>query len=166
MARLFASLILLAALSLPATAHAQNRGEIARVQAGQSCSGCNLFQADLSYRELRNLDLSGSRLRQSNLSLVIMDGSRFDGANMSIANLFGARFVGASFRDTDLSDAVLVGTYFNASNLAGANLTGANLSGAYLSDVRGLTQHQLDRACGDADTLLPPGLHIADCRLI
>lgn len=164
MARFFLSILI--ALAVGAPALAQNASEIARVQSGHSCSGCNLFQADLSYRDLRDLDLSGSRLRQSNLSLAIMDGSRFDGANMSIANMFGARFVGASFRNTNLSDAVLVGTYFNASNMAGANLTGANLSGAYLSDVRGLTQRQLDQACGDADTLLPPGLRIADCRLL
>jgi uncharacterized protein YjbI with pentapeptide repeats len=164
MARFFLTILIALAVGTPALA--QNAAQIARVQSGQSCSGCNLFQADLSYHDLRNLDLSGSRLRQANLSLAIMDGGRFDGANLSVANLFGARFVGASFRNVDFTDAVLVGTYFNASNMAGANLTGANLSGAYLRDAHGLTQRQLDRACGDAETLLPPGLRIADCRLL
>jgi hypothetical protein len=51
----------------------------------------------------------------------------------------------------------------------GADLTGAKISitsflGTDLSHVKGLIQAQLDIACGDAKTLLPPGLKIHTCR--
>jgi uncharacterized protein YjbI with pentapeptide repeats len=155
------SLLAIAVLAAPAAA--QNAGEIARVQSGQSCAGCNLFQADLSFREIRGVDLSRSRLRQANLQISIMDRTRFDGANLSVANLFGARFTGASFVSANMEDASIVGAYFGGADLRGANLTGANLSGAELAGAHGLTQSQLNRACGDAATQLPPGLTIPPC---
>lgn len=157
-------LAIAAMISLTSASLAQDAGQIARVQAGQSCAGCNLFQADLSYRDLPGIDVSGSRLRQANLALATMNGARFDNANLSVANLFGGRFTGASFRNADLSQAVLVGTYFGSADLSGANLSGANLSGAEMASVRGLTQAQLNAACGDSSTQLPAGLRITDCR--
>ena len=58
-------------------------------------------------------------------------------------------------------------------NLREANLRGANLQRAFLelaklqgADLRyagGLTQEQLDSACGDAETKLPPGMSIKPC---
>jgi uncharacterized protein YjbI with pentapeptide repeats len=143
---------------------AQDAAQIARVQTGQSCSGCNLFQADLAYRDLPDIDVSGARLRQADLSLATMNRANFDNANMSVANLFGARVTGSSFRNTDLSNAVLVGSYFGSSNLSRADLSGANLSGAEMASVTGLTQTQLNSACGDAATQLPAGLHVSPCQ--
>lgn len=154
----------LAILTLGTAAHAQDASQIARVQSGQSCPGCNLFQADLSYLDLPGIDVSGSRLRQASLALVTMNGARFDNANLSVANLFGGRFTSASFRGADLSRANLVGAYLHSADLTGANLEGANLSGAELGTTRGLTQSQLNRACGDESTELPAGLHIPRCN--
>lgn len=153
-----------AILTLGTTAQAQDAAEIARVQAGQSCPGCNLFQADLSYRDLPDLDLSGSRLRQATLALATMNRTRFDNANLSVANMFGGRFTSASFRHADLTRANLVGAYLHSADMTGARLDGANLSGAELGTARGLTQTQLSTACGDASTELPAGLHIPRCR--
>lgn len=151
------------ALGAFAPAGAQNASEIARVQAGQSCTGCNLFQADLAYRDLPGIDVSRSRLRQANLSLATMNRAHFDRADLSIANLFGARFTGASFRHADLSRVIAVGTYFGGADLSGARLDGAILSGAELETARGLTQAQLNTACGDRYTRLPHGLTIPPC---
>jgi uncharacterized protein YjbI with pentapeptide repeats len=58
----------------------------------------------------------------------------------------------------------LVGGYFSSSNFAGANLANANLSGAELAGARGLTQAQLNKACGDAETTLPRGLTVPTCQ--
>ena len=44
-----------------------------------------------------------------------------------------------------------------------ANLEGANLEGATLIRAKDLTQKQLDEACGDTETKLPPGLSIEQC---
>jgi uncharacterized protein YjbI with pentapeptide repeats len=145
------------------TAFGQNASEIARVQAGQSCVGCNLFQADLAYRDLPGIDVSRSRLRQADLSLATMNHSRFDRADLSVANLFGARFTRASFRHADMRRVVAVGAYFGGADLTGAQLDGANFSGAELEGARGLTQAQLNTACGDVYTQLPPGLTIPRC---
>lgn len=150
-------------LAVP-TAATQNAGEIERAKSGQSCVGCNLFQADMSYSELRNVSFSGARLRQSNMTLATMDGVDFSAANLSIANLYGARFTGASFKGADLTDAILVGGSFDSADFSDANLTNANLSGAEMSKSRGLTQSQLDSACGDAATELPGGLNVQHCR--
>ncbi len=61
-------------------------------------------------------------------------------ANLQSANLQGAKFRG------------LFG-FVPVTNFAGADLTGA----------RGLTQQQLDEACGDEETKLPPDLTIEPC---
>lgn len=156
-----ASTLLLGLAALPAAA--QDAAAIERVKAGQSCPGCDLFQAKLSYQDGQKLNLSGARLRQSDLSLSTYDEVNLSGANLSVANLFGARFNRANFTNTNLQNATAVGTFFGASNLAGADLTGANLSGADLKIARGLTQAQLNTACGDASTKLPSGKTIPRC---
>ncbi|MDJ0922513.1 MAG: pentapeptide repeat-containing protein [Henriciella sp.] len=149
---------------LSATAQAQNADHIATVQSGKSCAACNLFQADLSYRDADHINLASARLRQANLSLATYDDVVFAKSNLSIANLFGARFNRCDFKDADLTDAIAVGTYFGSSDLSGATLAGLNLSGADLTIARGLTQTQLNSACGDTSTKLPKGQTIPSCK--
>lgn len=79
------------------------------------------------------LDLSGARIRRTNLS-----HANLTGANLSNADLTGANLVGA--------------------NLAGAILTGTILRGADLSDVRNLTRDQIAAAVIDDTTILPSNL--------
>ena len=59
----------LLALAAPQSV-AQNASQIASAKSGKSCKDCNLFQADMSYTQLRNVSFAGARLRQSNLSLI------------------------------------------------------------------------------------------------
>lgn len=153
---LFAGLVAPIAMSQDAT-------QIARVQSGQSCAKCNLFQADLSYAEGKKLNLEATRLRQSNLALSTYDDVNLKGADLSVANLFGARFNRTNFSNVNFKRAIAVGTYFGSSNFSGANLTGANFSGADLAIAKGLTQSQLNQACGDASTRLPKGKTIPAC---
>lgn len=153
----------LALFGLAGLATAQNAGEIARVQNGESCPGCNLFQAELSYLDLSDVDVSGARLRQANMQLSTFDHWSFENANLSVANLFGTRFNRADFTNANLQAATLVGAYLGHSTVQGMDLTGANISGADLSDVKGLTQSQLEGACGDPSTKLPSGLSVASC---
>ena len=155
----FAAVLLIA---LPS--EAQSVAEISKVKSGQSCPGCNLFQADFSYQGIRNVDLSGARLRQASMSLSTMNGVNFKGANLSIANLFGGRFTGANFSGANLRSATLVGGYFSGANFSGADLSGANLGGAELQQALGLTQTQLNQACGDQYTKLRAGLTIPRCK--
>ncbi len=161
----------LGAMSLTALAQTPDQNEATRkatadrlVMGEKACSGCDLFQVDLSYQELPGLDISGARLRQADLSLSTFDKSKFAGANMSIVNAFGLRAENADFTKVDLADATLVGGWFAGSDFTGAKLDNANLSGSDFETAKGLTQTQLDTACGDASTKLPKGLKLQACK--
>jgi uncharacterized protein YjbI with pentapeptide repeats len=162
MKRLAIALLISAAVAAPA--FAQNASQIASVKAGRSCPGCNLFQADFDYEDISGKNLSGARIRQSDMSLSTADRANFSRADLSLANMYGIRATGTNFARANLAQAVLVGGYFTGSNFAGANLTGTNISGAEMANARGLTQGQLNSACGDAETTLPRGLRVAACQ--
>jgi uncharacterized protein YjbI with pentapeptide repeats len=103
-------------------------------------------------------DASGAFLVRANLK----------GADLRGANLFAADLSGASLWDADLRDALLAKTDLSGANLSDADLSRANLLDAYLvgadlSHASGLTQEQLDGACGDDTTQLPQGLTIRTC---
>jgi len=148
--------------SLPASA--QSADDIFKAESGNSCAGCNLFQADFSYQEIRNLNFSNARLRQANLSLSNMDSIDFSGANLSVANLFAGIFTNTDFTNANLTDSTVVGADFDGANFSGANLTGANFGGSELQNARGLTQRQLNKACGDSFTKLRGELTIPSCK--
>ena len=114
----------------------------------RNCPGCNLQGADLRNTCVKNGDLTGANFDRVNAFMMCM----------SFAN-----FTNVTFRKADLGGANLAG-----SNLSGADLTGADLSitsikGTNLSTARGLTQSQIDSACGDAQTKLPKGLKVHIC---
>lgn len=145
-----------------------SQAERDRIAAGvrngdRACAQCDLFQADLSYMNLAAANFAGARLRQADLQISEADRARFGGANLSLANLFGGRFSHADFSNANLEGAVLVGAYLGYARFTGAVLAGANLSGAELEGAVGLTQAQLNGACGDANTVLPTGLTVPAC---
>lgn len=162
---LFAAALALVAANcaLAQPASAQDRAQITRAAAGASCPGCNLFQADLTYRELGGRDYSRARLRQADLSFGTYARTKFGGADLRDVNAAGAVFSSADFTGANLTNATLVGSHFAGATFTGANLNGVNLAGAELAGARGLTQRQLDRACGDETTRLPRGLRIPRC---
>ncbi len=84
-----------------------------------------------------HLDLSWTNLSFANLRGAHLDRINFTGASLMRASLDGARLCGAQ--------------------LNGAHLDGAMLVAADLERVTGLTQEQLNTACGDAETKLPDG---------
>jgi uncharacterized protein YjbI with pentapeptide repeats len=158
---------LLAALALvagAAPASAQNAGQIASVRNGASCPRCNLFQADLSNLELKSKNLTGARLRQADFSTAVMNRTSFAGGDLRDVNAYGAVLTGASFARADLTNASFVGAYLQGANFTGAKLSGVNFSGAEMNRAVGLTQGQLNQACGDDSTLIPRGFSIPRCR--
>jgi uncharacterized protein YjbI with pentapeptide repeats len=147
----------------PITNQAERDATALRVRGGASCTGCDLFQIDLAYQNVAGRNFTGARIRQADLTIAIADRANFTGANLSLTNMFGARATGANFTGANLDGAQLVGAYFGSSRFDGARMEGANLSGAELAEARGLTQEQLNTACGDATTALPAGLTISRC---
>lgn len=172
-AALFACLFALTTPALAQTAPSDTAGPITnqaerdataqRVRAGASCAGCDLFQIDLSYQNVSGRNFTGSRIRQADFTIAIADRANFTGANLSLTNMFGARVTGANFTGANLDGASLVGVHFGSARMTGARMEGANLSGAELANAQGLTQAQLNTACGDATTTLPQGMTIPAC---
>jgi uncharacterized protein YjbI with pentapeptide repeats len=151
----------LMALALPAAA--QNAAQVDHSRGGASCPHCNLFQADFSNLELKGRDYAGARLRQSDMSAAVMNNTNLSGADLRDVNAYGAVFTSVNFAGANLTNASFVGTYLEGANFRGATLTGVNFSGAEMNRAVGLTQRQLDGACGDATTTLPQGLRIPSC---
>jgi uncharacterized protein YjbI with pentapeptide repeats len=152
-----------AATAGPTTNQEERDAIASRVRGGASCAGCDLFQINLAYQSVAGRDFHGSRIRQADFSVATADRANFNGANLSLTNLFGARLTGADLRDTNLEGVNFVGAYLGGARFDGAVLTGANLSGAELETAHGLSQEQLNTACGDATTRLPAGLTIPAC---
>lgn len=134
---------------LAAPVFAASPQAVASVKAGKAdCPHCDLAGADLSNQCVKGGDLTGAD---------------FSGAKLVLACMSKAKYRGAKFTHADLSGANL-----SYSDLDGADFTGAVLSatqarGTDFSKAKGLTQAQLNGACGDAKTRTPAGLTVPRC---
>src|ERR1700712_2707845 len=133
-----------------APAWAADPAAVAKLHGGiVDCVGCDLRGADLTNTCVKDHDLHGAD---------------FTGANATLMCMSFANFTGVSFRGTELSAANLAGAKMDGADLTGARTSITSFLGTDLRQVKGLTQQQLDVACGDARTRLPPGLVIHPCR--
>lgn len=115
---------------------------------GGVCEAC-----DLSGRILVDARLSGGDFRRA----------KFHDAVMSRVLATDCLFDEADFSGAILDDGDFARARFLSTNFAGASLRATRLNGADLSSALGLTQEQLDEACGDEATKLPRGLRLARC---
>jgi uncharacterized protein YjbI with pentapeptide repeats len=114
-------------------------------------------------------DLSGRILVGAKLSGSVFNGSNFSHAVLARADASDSQFVAVDFTEADLTYTSLVrarceNAVFPRAQFRGAQLRGASFHGADLRLAEGLTQDQLDEACGDASTRLPRGLSIPRCE--
>lgn len=152
-------LILLATPAL-----AQNSGQVTRARGGASCPGCNLFQADFAGAVLKGRNFAHARLRQADMSTSIMNRTSFTGADLRDVNGYAGVFTGVNFARSNMTNANFVGAYLQGANFRGATLNGVNFSGAEMNRAIGLSQTQLNHACGDASTTLPSGFNLPACQ--
>jgi uncharacterized protein YjbI with pentapeptide repeats len=140
------------AMATPQSAHAAvspNAAAVASIRTGHhDCPHCDLAGADLTNQCVKNGDL---------------EGANFDGANLTLMCMSYADFKGATFRGTNLSAANLAHANLDGADLTNANLTITSFKGTDLTRTKGLTQHQLDTACGDDATKPPAGLKVKTC---
>ena len=130
-------------------APAYDAAAVARIHAAiVDCPGCNLAGSDLSNTCVKAHDLHGAN---------------FDGATAVLMCMSYANFSNATFRGTDLSAANLAHANLDGADLTGAKMDITSIKGTDLRQARGLTQKQLDQACGDADTRVPAGLKVHLC---
>ena len=136
-------------LSGPAFADGADADAVARIHGGiVDCVGCNLKGADLRNTCVKAHDLHGAD---------------FDGADATLMCMSYANFSGATFRGTDLSGANLAHADLDGADLTAARMTITSIKGTDLTRVKGLTQSQLDVACGDAQTKVPQRFAVHTC---
>lgn len=146
---LAACLVLATAACADATVLSPDAAAVASIRAGHhDCPRCVLAHADLTNQCVKHGNL---------------EGAVFDGARLVLMCMSYGDFRGASFRDADLSGANLAHARLDNADLSGARLTITSIRGADLSRAKGLTQRQLDEACGDAQTRVPAPLHVKFC---
>ena len=138
------------ALFRPGPAQAADAAAVSKIHGGiVDCVACDLRGADLMNTCVKEHDLHGAN---------------FDGANATLMCMSFANFTNASFRGTELSGANLAGAKLDGADLTGAKTSITSFLGTDLRHVKGLTQTQLNIACSDDKTLLPPGLTIHTCH--
>lgn len=148
-------------------AHFRRAYLIRATGSGVNMSRATLSDAMLNQASLVASNMSNADFRGADMSDGTFTGSNFSGARFINTQASGADFSGAVFTlsemdHADFENAKFLGTYFHSAQfghafIGGAQFDDADLSGADLSEVRGLTQSQLDTACGNHDTRLPHG---------
>ncbi|HEY2070884.1 MAG TPA: pentapeptide repeat-containing protein [Rhizomicrobium sp.] len=134
---------------IPVEYTSPNRTAVDSIKAGNhDCPHCDLAGADLT-----NTCVKGGNL----------EGAKFDNARAVLMCMSYADFKGASFRNTDLAGANLAHANVDDADFTGADLSITSIKGTDLRHANGLTQAQLDRACGDADTRVPDGMQVKMC---
>jgi uncharacterized protein YjbI with pentapeptide repeats len=145
-------LFLAASLVAPALAEPALKADpraVAKLEGGiVDCPGCQLQGANLF-----NTCVKAKDLRRAN----------FDGANATLMCMSFADFRGASFRGTILDAANLASAKLDGADITGARTRITSFAGTDLTRVKGLTQSQLDTACGDAKTKVPAGMKVHFC---
>lgn len=127
------------------------KANFARVEAyrtsfkGIKASGSSFASAELQRADFSDADLSAADFQKAELGRALFDksvltGSRFPYANLSRADLHAASYEGPL-------------------DFTGAFLFLTRIEGMDLSAATGLTQQQIDMACGDAGTKLPAGIN-------
>jgi hypothetical protein len=114
---------------------------------------------------LENEDLIDFQLVGAPLQGLSFRDSLLDGINLNRANLNDADLAGVKLRTgRNGVPATLKGAQLQNANLANAEFDRTDLAGTNLSGARGLDQNQLNHACGDKDTRVPPGLSVPSCN--
>ncbi len=139
--------------------------DLRQLQAAKAnLTGVNLSDAHLEGASLHEAHLEGAFLAGAHLESAILPGAHLEGAGLTHAHLEGASLTEAHLERAFLAGAHLEGANLSEAHLEGAilykaHLKGAKLFGADLSQVRGLTQAQIDTAEINDATKLPPDLH-------
>lgn len=111
--------------------------------SGARFAGARLEKAEFHRSDLTGAVLEGVDLSKGDFGRSVFDRADLGGASLRLSNVARASFVGARLAGADFAQAFTFGAHFEKTDL---------------SRVKGLTQEQLDVACGDAGTKLPPGL--------
>ncbi len=114
--------------------------------------------------DMHRADLARGGFIHSNFDNVNLTSASAPGADFRKSHFVNAQFHHANLREATLDEAIFKNVEFGNAAFHGASLKDTNFTGADLSQVRGLSQSQLDTACGDPSTQLPMGLFVKYCE--
>lgn len=140
---------------------------------GGACEGCDLSGRIMVGAKMTNAVFNGADFSRAVLTRADASHSHFAEANFTAADLTAATLVEAdcpravfertTLTRTDARGANFANAAFTGADVTHVNFEGANIAGADLRRARGLTQAQLDAACGDGETRAPSGLRVRVC---
>ena len=116
------------------------------------------YRANFCEADLSNGDFHMAMFAGGNFTKAKLHNAQLQRANLTRANFSEAQLQGANLDNAMLHMAIFQKAKFHDASLQNAMLYQANLQGADLRKVKGLTQHQVNMACLDTHTKLPPGL--------
>jgi uncharacterized protein YjbI with pentapeptide repeats len=128
--------------------------------------GANLDQSDLGSAHFEKAILSWSSLKESRLTGTVMTEAQMIETDLTKALLIKTNLEKANLSRAVFREAYLEHVDFGDAELAGTIFEKAKLFGTDLRRTRNLTQEQLNLACGDKGTILPPALSIKECPKI
>jgi uncharacterized protein YjbI with pentapeptide repeats len=140
-----AAFVLAAAAAVPSQAGTPPTGSVVT----NGCPHCTLTGKDFSNQCLQSSNFQGADL---------------DDAKLVLTCLSHANLKEATLRRADLSGANLFDTNLDATDFTGAVMSSTSLKGTDLTRSKGLTQAQLNGACGDTKTRAPAGLKVPMCQ--
>jgi uncharacterized protein YjbI with pentapeptide repeats len=148
-------------------------------------ASADLYNADLTNANLTGANLTNAKLREVDLTFAKLSLAKLDNADLSKAKLFGSKLGLADLSGANLGNAMLREVDLTLAKLDNADLSGADLSHVLRNTIPPVTdcdgnetfldvdlsgtelqhtlQKQLDTACGDNNTKLPPGMTIKPC---
>ena len=115
-------------------------------------------RANFCETDLNGADFSMAMLAGANFTKAKLHAAKLERANVTRANFSEAELDGANLANAMLHLTILQKAVFHNASIQDAMLFQTNLHGADLSKVKGLTQNQINMACLDKQTTLPPGL--------
>jgi len=126
-------------------------------------TGSDMTKAQGSRANFQKANLAGVTLAKSELLRADFSEANLENADLSKAELGRALFVEANLNGADFSYSNIARAKFSEAQIENVNLTRAytyltRIEGVDLSKTIGLTQEQLELACGDSETQLPDEL--------
>jgi len=123
-----------------------------------SMSGVEGIRMGAAKTEFQAVDMTKSMFFRAVFTEAVFRDVNFSKAEFSRANFTGALLENTSLEYSNMSRAVFLAAKFKNVNLGNAWTYLTDFSGVDLTGTTGLTQQQLDQACGDSGTVLPDGL--------
>jgi uncharacterized protein YjbI with pentapeptide repeats len=125
---------------------------------GADLQGSFVYGSNFALSSMSMADLSHSQVRSSSFNGALLDSTSFQSSSVVLSS-----FDYAEMQNAFLDNVIAFYSTFRGADLSSASLNGSRFIHCDLSGAKGLTQAQLNNACGSF-TILPKGLKMTPCN--